>query len=181
MHYLGESTGGIWGEFLAARHPERLHSLTICASPLYMPQAAQDMLAFGHASWAEACRQMGSRGWGEALTKPIATDKDAPPGFTDWYLEQFSIASGQALGDHAELLCQKDFDSRTIMGRIKTPMLLLTPANSVLVNMDEQKQLNAAVQGSVMEVIPGHGHEIYLDQAELCQQKFLDFLARVKK
>ncbi|KXT08643.1 hypothetical protein AC579_9422 [Pseudocercospora musae] len=176
VHYFGESTGGIWGEFLAARHPERLLSLTICSSPLYMPQAAQKMLAFGHTSWAEACRQLGSRGWGQALLDVTKSDQDAPPGFTEWWLEQFSIPSGAGLGDHAELLCDPGFDARKIMHQIDVPMLLLTPANSVLVNKEEQIDLNRAVAGSQLEIIPGHGHEIYLDQADLCQQKFLEFL-----
>ena len=180
VHYLGESTGGIWGEFLAARHPERLLSLTICSSPLYMPQAAQDMLAFGHGTWAEACRQLGSRGWGEALAKSVGTDQISDSKFLGWWLDQVSVPSGESLGDHAELLCDSSFDARRIMNQIKVPMLLLTPADSVLINLDEQKKLHETVPGSQMEVIPGRGHEIYLDQAELCQQKFLEFLEKLK-
>jgi hypothetical protein len=59
-------------------------------------------------------------------------------------------------------------------------MLMLTPANSKLVNLDEQKQLRDAVQGSKMELIHGHGHEIYLDQAEQCLQKYTAFLDGLK-
>ena len=55
-------------------------------------------------------------------------------------------------------------------------MLLLSPGNSKLVNLEEQKQLSQAVDGSRMEVIKGYGHEIYIDQAEQCQEKFLEFL-----
>jgi pimeloyl-ACP methyl ester carboxylesterase len=88
VHYLGESTGGIWGEFLAAKHPERLLSLTICSSPLYMPKAAQDMLAFGHSSWAEACSTLGSRGWGEALAKAVGNDQYADRGLYERWLDQ---------------------------------------------------------------------------------------------
>jgi pimeloyl-ACP methyl ester carboxylesterase len=44
VHYLGESTGGVWGELRAAKYPKRLLSITVCSSPLYIPEAAQDML-----------------------------------------------------------------------------------------------------------------------------------------
>ena len=175
VHYLGESTGGIWGEFLAARNPERLHSLAICSSPLYMPDAAQEMLAFGHKTWPDACRELGSRGWGEALVNVVGAaqmDKD----FLEWWLDQVSVPTGESLGDHAEILCDKDFDARRIMNNIKVPMLMLTPGASVLVDLDEQKQLNDAVSGSKMEIITGVGHEIYIDQAEQCQKKYLAFL-----
>lgn len=180
VHYIGESTGGIWGEFLAARNPERLHSLAICASPLYMPVAAQEMLAFDKSSWPAACRELGSRGWGESLISVLGA-QDMDKDFLAWWLEQVSVPSGDSLGDHAELLCDKSFDSRRIMDKIKTPMLMLTPGNSKLVNLDEQRQLNDAVAGSRMEIITGHGHEIYIDQAQQCQQKYLDFLAGLSK
>jgi hypothetical protein len=32
-----------------------------------------------------------------------------------------------------------------------------------------------------MEVIPGIGHEIYIDQAQLCQQKYLEFLKNLNR
>src|ERR1700761_2190606 len=169
VHYIGESTGGIWGEFLAARNPERLLSLTICSSPLYMPAAAQEMLAFGHSSWPVACRELGSKGWGEAVLKVLGGDQTPDKAFLQWWLEQVAVPTGEALGDHAELLCDKEFDARRIMEKIKVPMLMLTPGNSKLVNLDEQKQLNNAVAGSRMDIITGYGHEIYIDQAAQCQ------------
>ena len=176
VHYLGESTGGIWGEFLAANFPERVASLTICASPLYMPVSAQEMLAFGHASFPEACREMGSRGWGEALVGIFGADK-LGEGYLSWWLEQVGVADGGALGDHAELLCEPAFDARRVMGRIKCPMLLLSPGNSQLVDLGEQRELCSAVEGARMEVIEGFAHEVYIDQADVCQEKYLDFLA----
>ena len=181
VHYIGESTGGIWGEFLAARNPERLHSLTICSSPLYMPAAAQEMLAFGKSTWPAACRELGSRGWGEALVDVIGVDQMPGTAFLQWWLDQVAVPSGDSLGDHAELLCDKSFDARRIMNDINIPMLMLTPANSKLVNLDEQKQLHEAVSGSRMEIIKGVGHEIYLDQAEQCQEKYLAFLQSLPK
>jgi hypothetical protein len=60
-------------------------------------------------------------------------------------------------------------------------MLMLTPANSKLVNFDEQEQLHNAVQGSQMELVEGHGHEIYLDQAEQCLRKYNTFLEKLKR
>lgn len=181
VHYIGESTGGIFGEFLAARNPERLHSLTICSSPLYMPAAAQKMLAFGRDSWPAACRELGSRGWGQELVNVVGVDQASDKAYLQWWLDQVAIPTGEGLGDHAELLCDESFDARRIMNQIKVPMLMLTPAGSVLVNLDEQKQLNEAVSGSRMEVIPGHGHEIYINQAEQCQEKYLAFLRRLPK
>ncbi|KAK3712607.1 hypothetical protein LTR37_009050 [Vermiconidia calcicola] len=181
VHYIGESTGGIWGEFLAARNPERLHSLAICSSPLYMPAAAQDMLAFGKSSWPDACRELGSRGWGQEVMKVLGADQLPDKKYLEWWVDQVSIPSGESLGDHAELVCDKSFDARRIMEKIKVPMLMLTPGNSKLVDLDEQKQLRDAVTNARMEVVTGVGHEIYIDQAEQCQKKYLAFLQAIGK
>ena len=180
VHYIGESTGGIFGEFLAARNPERMHSLTICSSPLYMPAAAQELLAFGHSDWPTACRELGSRGWGKEILRVLGGDQDPNKEFLGWWLDQVSVMDGNGLGDHAALLCEKSFDARRIMEKIKVPMLMLTPGNSKLVNIDEQKQLQSAA-GAQMEIITGFGHEIYLDQAGQCQQKYLEFLEGLTK
>ena len=42
MHLLGESTGGIFCEALAAQHPDRLLSLTTCFTPMLLPLQAQE-------------------------------------------------------------------------------------------------------------------------------------------
>jgi pimeloyl-ACP methyl ester carboxylesterase len=36
VHFVGESTSGMLGEILAAKHAARLLSLTICSSPTYL-------------------------------------------------------------------------------------------------------------------------------------------------
>jgi pimeloyl-ACP methyl ester carboxylesterase len=41
-HFLGESTSGVFGKALAAKHSDRLLSLTTCSTPMYLPLAAQE-------------------------------------------------------------------------------------------------------------------------------------------
>lgn len=75
----------------------------------------------------------------------------------------------------------KGANSFLILGKIgTTPYLLLTPANSTLVPLEDQKKLAQAAKNSRIEVIHGHGHEIFIDQAEVCQEKYLDFLGSLK-
>jgi pimeloyl-ACP methyl ester carboxylesterase len=69
VHFLDESTSGMVGSILAARHPERLHSLITCSSPSFLPLAALELFSFGQSSWPGACQKLGSRGWEEALSK----------------------------------------------------------------------------------------------------------------
>jgi hypothetical protein len=59
-------------------------------------------------------------------------------------------------------------------------MLMLTPANSELVNLDEQRQLQDTVVGSKMEIVDGHEHEIHLNQAGERLQKHTTLLDWLK-
>lgn len=60
VHYCGESIGGIIGIMLAASNPQRLRTLSIISTPLTIPQHTQTTFAFGHPTWQDAMRIMGS-------------------------------------------------------------------------------------------------------------------------
>jgi hypothetical protein len=115
VHYLGESTGGIFGEFFAARNPKRLHSLTIYASPLFLPKSAQDMLAVGYGTPQKAFRALGPRSWGEAVIPVLKTDQGAPEGFMDWWLGQFTLPNTEGICAYTDMICREDFNAGRIM------------------------------------------------------------------
>jgi pimeloyl-ACP methyl ester carboxylesterase len=174
VHFFGESTSGMLGEILAAKHPERLHSLTICSSPAYLPQATQNFLAFGEKSFSEACRKLGSRGWAEKLKAQPGTMSHPDPAYHDWWLDQISISQGEGLASYAEFL--GTLDARPYLSQIKVPTLILAPANSAATKVEEQKGIQRQIDGSKMVIVQGAGHEIYVDKAEVCIQELLDFI-----
>ncbi|USP73241.1 hypothetical protein yc1106_00515 [Curvularia clavata] len=178
VHFLGESTSGMLGEILAAQYPERLLSLTICSSPTYLPPTALRMFAFEHEDWPAACRQLGSRGWTEALARVPGTVPISDAGFLTWYLEQMSVSDGEGLGQYAEFL--STLDARPWLAKIKVPMLILSPTQSVAVKAEDMKALMKTIQTSELVLIDGPGHEIYVTDAEKCQKAFLDFLERLR-
>lgn len=182
VHWLGESTGGIWGEAMAVEYPERLLSLTICSSPMYLPPAALESLSFGYQSFPESLRKLGSRGWAAEAAKLLKTDQISDRSYVDWWIDQVSLPTGDALADHAELL--EKVDARKFVERIQVPMLILAPRNSSLARLDgddSQYDLQRRVQGSQMIIIDGKGHEIYIDEPEKSQEAFLKFLSSLKK
>lgn len=155
-------------------------SVATCGSLLNLTPAAQQTLSFAYDSYVDSVRGLGARKWGEESIKLSATDEGAESGFLDWYLEQFEIPSTEGLCDYGDMICRKDADAHLVMKGVKVPMLLLTPKNSALVPLEDQLLLVKAA-GAKMEVIPGYGHEIYLDQREACQDAYLRFLGEVGK
>lgn len=193
VHFLGESTSGMLAEALAARHPSRLLSITVCSSPTFLPLAAQHMFALGEESWPVACRKLGARGWAERLSQVPGTVSSPDPGYIKWWLEQISLQSGEGLAGYAEFL--STLDGRPFLKDIKVPMLILAPANSAATKVEEQRGIQEQVSGARLVVIEGKGHEIvslrspacdakltiqYTEMAEECQTAFLEFLLEVE-
>lgn len=175
VHFLGESTSGMVGEALAAKHPNRLHSLIICSSPTYLPPPALEMFSFGHESWPSACRKIGSRGWAEALSRVPGTVSVPDPEYVKWWIDQVATSSGEGLAGYANFL--SGLDARPFLKQISVPMLILAPANSAATKLPEQREIQSQVKGSKLEVINGRGHEIYVEMPEQCQKAVLEFLA----
>ncbi|ORY15878.1 Alpha/Beta hydrolase protein [Clohesyomyces aquaticus] len=179
VHFLGESTGGMLGEILAARHPNRLHSLTVCSTPTHLPEPALKLFAFDRKDWPTACRELGSRGWAEALSKVPGTIPIEDKAFLPWYLDQISISSGAGLAGYADFL--SSLDARPYLSSIKIPTLILAPSRSAATKLEEQQGLMQQIEGSKIEVIQAPGHEIYVTQPEKCQSAFLAFLAQLAR
>jgi pimeloyl-ACP methyl ester carboxylesterase len=174
VHFLGESTSGILGDILAAKHSERLLSLTVCSTPTHLPPQALQLFAFGRPDWPTACRELGSRGWAEAMSRVPGTIPISDPEYLPWYLNQIAISSDEGLAQYAEFL--STIDARPYLQQIHLPMLVLVPTESVAVKVEEQKALAEGIEGCKLELVEGGGHEIYVTRAEACQKLFLNFL-----
>ncbi|OJJ05944.1 hypothetical protein ASPVEDRAFT_32283 [Aspergillus versicolor CBS 583.65] len=178
VHFIGESTSGMLGEALAARFPSRLHSLTIISSPTHLPAAALELFAFGYPSWPEACRQLGSKGWGEHLARIPGTLSASDRDYEAWWLSQIAVSSGEGLAGYAEFL--SSFDARSYLADISVPMLILAPAKSAATSLEEQLDIARQVKDSKLVVIHGQGHEIYGDKAADCLNAVRGFLLEVQ-
>ncbi|KAF1977257.1 alpha/beta-hydrolase, partial [Bimuria novae-zelandiae CBS 107.79] len=179
VHFLGESTGGMLGEILAAKHPERLHSLAVCSTPTYLPLPALKLFAFDRKDWPTACRELGSRGWTEALSKIPGTIPISDPEYLPWYLDRIGLSDGEGLAQYAEFL--STLDARPYLGRIAVPTLILAPSNSAATSIEEQRKLAEQIPNARLEIVDAVGHEIYVTAADKCQAAFLDFVRSVKK
>jgi pimeloyl-ACP methyl ester carboxylesterase len=174
VHFLGESTGGMLGEILAAQHPNRLLSLTICSTPTHLPPVALKLFAFEEHDWPAACRKLGSRGWAEALSKIPGTIPISDPDYLPWYLDQIAISDGEGLAQYAEFL--STLDARPFLSQIQVPMLILAPTESAAVRVEDTRALVESVEACRLVLVEGGGHEIYTTRAERCQSVFMKFL-----
>ena len=178
VHFLGESTSGMVGEALAAKYPYRLHSLITCSSPSYLPQSALDLFAFGRKDWPTACLELGSRGWGEALSKVPGT-VDATPEYTKWWNDQVARSKAEGLAGYAKFL--STLDARPFLPKVAVKTLILAPSQSAATKLEEQQWIQSQIPGAELVVIHAPGHEIYVQEPEKCQQAILAFIKKLDR
>lgn len=179
VHFVGESTSDMLDEALAAQFPSRLRSLTTISSPTLLPPAALRLFAFGYPSRPEACRQLGSRGWGERLARVPGTLSASDPAYEAWWLSQIAVSSSEGLAGYAGFL--STFDARAYLPRVSVPMLILAPAKSAATTLEEQLDLARQVKWSKLVVIHGRGHEVYVDKAADCLNAVREFFLEVEQ
>ncbi|KOS37957.1 hypothetical protein ACN38_g11238 [Penicillium nordicum] len=175
VHFIGESTSGMLGEAFAAKFPNRLHSLTICSSPTHLPPAALELFSFGYSSWPEACRKLGSRGWGEHLARIPGTLSTTDTKYEAWWMSSIATNSSEGLAGYAMFL--SSLDARPFLSQIPVPTLILAPAKSAATGLEEQLGIARQVKGGKLVIIHGAGHEIYADKSEDCITAFMEFLS----
>ena len=174
IHLLGESTGGMLAILFAAQHPERLHSLILCASPTTIGPAAQAFFAAGHADWQTAIETLGTREWGRWLISQTGTAGALSETQREWVIEQIARIPTHVLVGYSRMVSGTDVSSS--LGRIRTPTLILSPTKSAATPPDQQQALADGIRGARRVVIDGSGHEIYADRADACCVAVREFL-----
>ncbi|KAH0830964.1 hypothetical protein AYO21_06493 [Fonsecaea monophora] len=178
VHLLCESTAGMLGVAFAARYPDRLYTLTVCATPTHLPEAAKKKWAGEYEDWAAICRALDARGFAETQSRvPGGIGQPENPAYYDWWLGQIGLSTGEGLARTAAFLDK--LDVRPMMKDVKCPTLVLAPTNSANTSLQDQEAFRDSIPGAQLVAINGKGHEIYVDKAKECQDAFLDFIARV--
>ncbi|KAF2850842.1 alpha/beta-hydrolase [Plenodomus tracheiphilus IPT5] len=174
VHFLGESTSGMLGEALAARHSERIQTLTICSSPTHLPPAAFEFFAFRRRDWPTACRELGSKGWAEALSHAPGTLASRNDEYVKWWIKEVAVSDGEGLAGYADFLSR--LDGRPFLKDIKVPTLILAPKNSAVMSVQQMEEVAATINRSRLVIVDVPGHEIYVLGAQQCQDALLTFL-----
>jgi 3-oxoadipate enol-lactonase len=146
VHYVGESLGSILGVTLAAKHPERVKSLTL-VSPIIRarPEKTVALNSVGYPSWGEALQDLGMKEWwlrsrtatGE-LTGNTAKD--------NWFADE----CGRTPVDVAQALLRfvPTVSAEPMLASVQAPTLVLSPGASRHTDPEEQQAILSAIPNS---------------------------------
>lgn len=178
VHYVGESLSGLIALLFAARHPGRLRSLTLLSAPLSFPEPTRRAFACGHASWIDALRTLGGRGWAERVGAATRFPPDADPALVEWYAEE----SGKA--DVAAMIAVARFcetlDAAPVLERVRIPVLGLYPDGGAITGPQEAR-LRAGLPHIRIHHLPTRCHAIQVLMPDACAQMVAAFCAEVDR
>jgi pimeloyl-ACP methyl ester carboxylesterase len=170
FHLVGAKIGGVIGRAFAARHPDRVRTLTVAGSPPPI-RADKDTLAarvkeveeLGIEYWAR--RSMGSR-----------LGRTFPREGVDWWIKYMGRTVPSTEIGFVGTINFSDITAD--VAKIKCPMLVLTTTESGLASVAETRAWQEKVPHSELVVLPGDSFHVAATDPDRCAEALLEFLAR---
>ena len=175
VHYCGESMGGILGLAFAARHPDRVRTLTLVATPVFIEDAMKQRYAMGHGSRIEAMQEMGIRQWVAATTRAARIPAEEEPELFDWYVEEFAKGDGQVQIAMSKLV--NAANASDFLPAIQSPVLGLYPTSGQIASPAQEALLRDGLADFELIHLPTPYHMVHLLYPEECTREVLRFCA----
>lgn len=171
-HFCGLSMGGMIGQHLALRAPERIDRLVLADTTSRMPPEARPL-------WAERIRV--------AQTEGMAAH--VQPTLERWFTAPYRAAHPEVMETIGALIratpvagyvgCAEAISRIDLTGRlseVKAPTLVIVGDQDAGTPPAMSQAIAAAIPGARLEVIAGASHLSNIEQAEAFNRLLLDFL-----
>jgi 3-oxoadipate enol-lactonase len=180
VHTVGTSFGAEVGLLLAALHPGRVASLIAATAT----DVATPVLANRDGEMKKELEQAAA-GADRARLLRLMQELLYSPGYVSAHREELAERAAQVAllpdwwfeGAARLLASLEDLDLRPYLGGITCPVLVLAAAEDRIMPLDRARALVAAIRAARLEVAPGSGHVLVVEQPERFVQSCLDYLA----
>lgn len=176
VHFCGESMGGILGLALAATRPERVRTLTLVATPVYINEDMKQTYALGHGSRTDAMKEMGIRAWIDATNRSTRFPPDTEPGLLDWYADEFTRNDPDVQIAMSRLVSQAN--AAGFLPGVRCPVLGLYPSSGPITSAEQEGMLLEALPQMRMVHLPTRYHMAHMVHPAACAHHVLHFLAQ---
>lgn len=176
VHYCGESLGGILGMLFAAKCPQRVRSLSLISTPVFLDTSFQTRQKFGFASWEEALRKLGARGYAQAKNGGDRFSPGTNEGLMQWFAEE------QGKSDVEVLIAMQKIATRinatSYLERITAPVLSISPSNGPITTPEQEALMRKHVHNLQVVHLPSNTHNLHCTQPAACATHVLHFVAQ---
>lgn len=176
VHYCGESSGGIIGLGLAAEYPQRVSTLSLISTPVFISDRMKQSYAGQHGSRADAMRKMGIKAWVDTTNRTTRFPPETAPEFFEWYAEEFAKGDIEMLLRLVRLV--NEADATGYLPKIKMPVLGIYPTAGPITDDEQERLLMTNLPQIRMVHLPTRYHMIHQIAPAACATEVLHFLAQ---
>ncbi|MBU3607750.1 3-oxoadipate enol-lactonase [Polynucleobacter nymphae] len=170
VHFMGLSIGGMIGQQLGARYPERIYSLSLCNTASEMPPRSL---------WKERFEIAKTQGIAGLVDGTIKRWFTAP--FIERAPAEIEKVRQMILGTNVDgyMACGsavRDMAQSTMLLKIKTPTLVLSGRYDPACTVEQGIVLNRLIDGSKMVVLEDAAHLSNIEQPAAFNRAVRDFI-----
>jgi 3-oxoadipate enol-lactonase / 4-carboxymuconolactone decarboxylase len=171
-HLVGLSLGGMTGQALALRHPDKLESLVLLATSAYLPPAE---------AWTERAATVRSKGMATIADTVMSrwftrAFRERAPAIVAAIRERFVANDANGYAICCEAI--RDMDLRPAIGAIRTPTLILAGADDPATPVAMMEDIRARISDAEMIIVPRTAHLLNIERPEIVNAHLAAFLAR---
>jgi len=170
FHLVGAKIGGVIGRAFAARHPQRVRTLTVAGSP---PPIRADLAT--QEARAREVEEQGIEYWARRSMSG-RLGKAFPKEGVEWWINYMACTPASSEISFVRTINFSDITAD--VAKIKCPMLVLTTEGSTLASVAETRAWQEKVPHSELVVLRGDSFHVAASDPERCAEALLDFLAR---
>jgi 3-oxoadipate enol-lactonase / 4-carboxymuconolactone decarboxylase len=169
-HVVGLSLGGMTGQALASRYPDRVASLTLMATTAYMPSQQ---------SWDERASLVRTQGTAAIVEATMGR----------WFTPDYPTQAPERVSPVREAFIGIDpvgyavccnaigrMDLRSVIGQISAPTLVIAGANDPATPVPMAEEIRSTIPGAELLVLPRAAHLLAVEQAEKVGAYLVSFL-----
>ena len=176
VHFCGESMGGILGLAFAAIHPERVRTLTLVSSPVYISDKMKETYSMGHSSRVDAMKAMGRDAWLKATNRSTRFPPESDPGLLAWYEAEFAKSDTDVQLAYATLV--NGANAAAFLPQVRVPVLGLYPTEGPITSAEQEQMLLEKLRDFTVVHLPTRYHMVHHIAPAACATHLLHFCAR---
>ena len=175
VHFCGESMGGILGLALAAMHPQRIRTLTLVSTPVYISDRMKETYSMGHKSRVDAMKEMGRDAWLKATNRSTRFPPESDAGLLDWYEAEFAKSNTDVQLAYARLV--NGANASSFLPRVRCPVLGLYPTQGPITSEEQERMLVEQLRDFRIVHLPTRYHMVHHIAPAACASAVLHFAA----
>jgi len=176
VHFCGESMGGILGLAFSASHPERVRTLTLVSTPVYISDRMKESYSMGHKSRVDAMKEMGRDAWLKATNRSTRFPPETDPGLLEWYETEFAKSSVDVQLAYATLV--NGANAAGFLPRVEAPVLGLYPTEGPITSAEQERMLLDNLRDFRIVHLPTRYHMVQHVAPAACATHVLHFIAQ---